>query len=346
MSNYQDRKKVNCRYSFNAIEEKWITKEKNKEINFKENKKNWIYLLEMLPYPSGKIHMGHVRNYEIADILRRYFYLKGMNVFRPMGWDAFGLPAENAAIENNTQPSIWTHENIKNMKDALEKIGFWYNWEAQITTCNVDYYKHQQEIFLDFYNAGFISRKKDWVNWDPVDKTVLSNEQVDENGKSWRSGAIVEKKEIEQWFLNISKSAKELLEDLDILEGNWPDNVIKMQKNWIGKSIGYIIKFKYQNDYLEVYTTTPEVVFGCTFLAISPESPKAMEINREETLKYINTPKEKRQKVIIGYAFNEYNEMKIPIYIADYVISTYGTGIVMGVPIYSEVDDIFAEKNN
>lgn len=279
------RKKTNCRYSFNAIESFWHKKELNNEINFiKHNKSK--YILEMFPYPSGKIHVGHIRNYEIADILKRYYYLNGYTVFRPMGWDAFGLPAENAALENGISPKQWTEYNIKNMKETLQKINYWYDWDYELKTCDFEYYKHQQKLFIDLYNAGFVSKKEDWVNWDPVDQTVLANEQVDENGLSWRSGAKVQKKQISQWFLNISKYSEELLEDLKLLEGKWPEKVISMQKNWIGKKTGFIIDFLYKSQdneiNLSVFTTSPEVVFGCNFLVISGESKIALVINEKK----------------------------------------------------------------
>ena len=226
------------------IEKKWQNLwAKNKTFKTKTDKsKKKFYCLEMFPYPSGKIHMGHVRNYAIGDVLARYKALEGYNVLHPMGWDSFGMPAENAARQNNLDPKDWTNENIKNMKIQLKELGLSIDWDREISTCSPDYYKHQQEFFLDLFDKGLVYRKENYVNWDPVDQTVLANEQVI-NGKGWRSGAVVERKKLNQWFFNISKFSQKLLDNLDQLE-EWPNKVKIMQKNWIGKSMGAEIKFK------------------------------------------------------------------------------------------------------
>ena len=249
------------RANFKKIQEKW--KDKLDLNNNNKNKK--FYCLEMFPYPSGRIHMGHVRNYTMGDVVARYKSLKGFNVLHPMGWDAFGLPAENASRENNLSPMKWTKENIDQMKKQLKMLGLSIDWSKEIATCDPSYYKHQQELFLDFYNNGLISRKETYVNWDPVEKTVLANEQVI-NGKGWRSNALVERKKLYQWFLNITKFSDDLLDGLKNLDG-WPDKVKLMQKNWIGKSFGCEIIFDIDNtdEKVKVFTTRPDTIFGATF---------------------------------------------------------------------------------
>ena len=219
------------RVNFQAVEKKWQKKFSNFKLSNPEGKK--FYCLEMFPYPSGKIHMGHVRNYTIGDVIARYKFLNGFNVLHPMGWDAFGLPAENASKQNDLHPKEWTYKNIETMKNQLKLLGLSIDWELEIATCDKEYYKHQQEIFIDFYNQGLVSRKETYVNWDPVENTVLANEQVI-NGRGWRSNAIVERKKLSQWFFNITKFSNELLDDLEKLKG-WPNKVKLMQKNWIGK---------------------------------------------------------------------------------------------------------------
>jgi len=259
------------RVNFQAIEKKWQNEFASSKLYNKNGKK--FYCLEMFPYPSGKIHMGHVRNYTIGDVIARYKYLKGFNVLHPMGWDSFGLPAENAARQNNLNPKTWTEENIKTMKQQLKMLGLSIDWDLEISTCNKDYYKHQQELFIDFYNAGLVSRKETYVNWDPIEKTVLANEQVI-NGKGWRSNAVVERKKLSQWFFNITKFSDQLLKDLESLDG-WPEKVRLMQKNWIGKSLGCEIDFKLgiSDTSIKVFTTRPDTIFGATFLAISVDHP-------------------------------------------------------------------------
>ena len=257
------------RYNFKSVENKWQKFwEENKSFKTSEDKtKKKFYCLEMFPYPSGKIHMGHVRNYTIGDVLARFKKLQGFNVLHPMGWDSFGMPAENAARQNNLDPKQWTEQNISVMKNQLKKLGLSIDWEREISTCSPAYYKHEQEFFLELYDKGLVYRKENYVNWDPVDQTVLANEQVID-GKGWRSGAIVERKKLNQWFFNISKFANELLENLDDLE-KWPNKVKVMQKNWIGKSFGCEIKFKIHSEKaineIKCYTTRPDTLFGMSF---------------------------------------------------------------------------------
>src|SRR5210317_438198 len=265
------------RYNFKIIEDKWQKYWESQKIfstKVEKNKKKF-YCLEMFPYPSGKIHMGHVRNYTIGDVLARYKSLQGYNVLHPMGWDSFGMPAENAARQNKLDPKTWTEKNISNMKVQLKRLGLSIDWDREISTCSVDYYKHQQEIFLDLYDKGLVYRKKSYVNWDPIEKTVLANEQVID-GRGWRSGALVERKQLNQWFFKISNFSEELLQDLKLLE-HWPEKVKTMQKNWIGKSNGCEIAFKIEGSKyiksIECYTTRPDTLFGFSFLALSVDHP-------------------------------------------------------------------------
>ena len=244
-----------------------------------------FYCLEMFPYPSGKIHMGHVRNYTIGDVIARYKFMRGFNVLHPMGWDAFGLPAENAARLNNLNPKKWTKENIAVMKKQLKMLGLSIDWDLELSTCDEEYYKHQQELFIDFYNQGLVSRKETYVNWDPVEKTVLANEQVI-NGRGWRSNAIVERKKLSQWFFNITKFSNELLDDLNNLPG-WPDKVKLMQKNWIGKSFGCELSFQVEelNKKIKVFTTRPDTLFGASFIAISVDHEICKNFNEKNKFK-------------------------------------------------------------
>ena len=257
------------RVNFQAIEKKWQDLFSKSSLSHPKGKK--FYCLEMFPYPSGKIHMGHVRNYTIGDVIARFKFMNGYNVLHPMGWDSFGLPAENAARLNNLSPSKWTKENIKTMKKQLKMLGLSIDWNLEISTCDENYYKHQQSLFIDFYNAGLVSRKENYVNWDPVEKTVLANEQVI-NGKGWRSNAVVERKKLSQWFFNITKFSNDLLNDLTKLDG-WPDKVKLMQQNWIGKSFGCEIDFKIINskDKIKIFTTRPDTIFGASFIALSSD---------------------------------------------------------------------------
>ena len=274
------------RYNFQSIEKKWQKIFLKKKI-YKEIKSPKFYCLEMFPYPSGKIHMGHVRNYTIGDVIARFKYLNGYNVLHPMGWDAFGLPAENAARENNLHPKEWTEKNISQMKNQLQMLGFSIDWDLEISTCDENYYKHQQELFIDFYNLGLISRKENYVNWDPVENTVLANEQV-VNGKGWRSGATVERKKLSQWVFNIKLFEEELLKCLDDLN-EWPEKVRLMQKNWIGKSVGCEIDFSVNNikAKIKVFTTRPDTIFGASFLALSIDHPFSNKfINDDKFLRF------------------------------------------------------------
>ena len=305
----------------------------------------------MFPYPSGNIHMGHVRNYVIGDICARYHKLKGDEVIHPMGWDAFGLPAENAAIQFKTHPKDWTLMNIKNMKDQLMKLDLDIDWDREIATCKEDYYKHQQELFIDLYNAGLAYKKDALVNWDPVDQTVLANEQVID-GKGWRTGADVEKKKLSQWFFKITDYAEELLTDLDKLD-LWPDKVKTMQKNWIGKSVGAEIKFKIakENKHLNIFTTRPDTIYGATFIAISVNHPIVNEYVSEKEIEEIKNKfeniKDEKEKIGIKLDINCKHpiiDKEIPVYIANFVLDTYGEGAIFGCPAHDERDYEFAKK--
>ena len=271
------------RINFQVIEKKWQKVFSSSKLYNKDGKK--FYCLEMFPYPSGKIHMGHVRNYTIGDVIARYKFMRGFNVLHPMGWDAFGLPAENAARLNNLNPKKWTKENIAVMKKQLKMLGLSIDWDLELSTCDEEYYKHQQELFIDFYNQGLVSRKETYVNWDPVEKTVLANEQVI-NGRGWRSNAIVERKKLSQWFFNITKFSNELLDDLNNLPG-WPEKVKIMQKNWIGKSFGCELSFQVEelNKKIKVFTTRPDTLFGASFIAISVDHEICKNFNEKNNFK-------------------------------------------------------------
>ena len=345
------------RYNFLNIEKKW---RENKSINAVHNNKSEkkYYCLEMFPYPSGKIHMGHVRNYTIGDVIARYKFLNGYNVLHPMGWDAFGLPAENASRLNKLHPRKWTEENIKVMKNQLKLLGLSIDWDKEISTCDKEYYKHQQELFIDFYNQGLVSRKETYVNWDPIEKTVLANEQVI-NGKGWRSNAIVERKKLSQWFFNITKFSEILLSDLDDLVG-WPDKVKLMQKNWIGKSFGCEMNFKIDGleKEISVFTTRPDTIFGASFIALSVDHELSKDfLKNNEFLQF----KEKCNKTgtteealanaeKLGYnsklfAIHPFiKNKKIPVYFANFVLMDYGKGAIFGCPAHDQRDFDFAKK--
>ena len=347
------------RYNFQSIEKKWqLIFEKKKIYNPKSSKK--FYCLEMFPYPSGKIHMGHVRNYTIGDVIARFKHLNGYNVLHPMGWDSFGMPAENAARQNNLDPKEWTEKNISTMKNQLKKLGLSIDWDREISTCSSDYYKHQQQFFLELYDKGLVYRKENYVNWDPIDQTVLANEQVID-GKGWRSGALVERKKLNQWFFNISKFSEDLLSGLDQLD-EWPNKVKVMQKNWIGKSFGCEIDFKIEGN-LEVknikcFTTRPDTLFGFSFLAVSIDHPisKLYEKNKEfiefknKCSKTGTTEESIAQAEKIGFktnllAINPLNEsQKVPVYFANFVLMDYGFGAVFGCPAHDQRDLDFALK--
>jgi len=347
------------RANFQLIEKKWQSFFQNKKLYRKQDSPKF-YCLEMFPYPSGKIHMGHVRNYTIGDVIARYKYLSGFNVLHPMGWDSFGLPAENAARENNLHPKVWTKKNISQMKKQLKMLGLSIDWDLEISTCDESYYKHQQELFIDLYNKGLVSRKENYVNWDPVEQTVLANEQVID-GKGWRSGATVERKKLSQWVFNITKFADDLLNDLDTLK-NWPEKVRLMQKNWIGKSIGCEIEFKLLNDNskLKIFTTRPDTIFGASFLAISIDHPlcKKLELKKdflafkEECLKAGTTEESLALAEKKGYQTNFFvqhpfiKNKKLPIFVANFVLMEYGSGAIFGCPAHDQRDLDFAKKYN
>ena len=321
--------------------------------------KEKFYALSMFPYPSGNLHMGHVRNYVITDLIARFQRFQGKVVLHPMGWDAFGLPAENAAIERGINPDKWTKQNIAHMKSQLKLLGLSVDWDREFATCDENYYVWTQFLFLELHKAGLVYQKESEVNWDPIDNTVLANEQVDSEGKSWRSGAIVEKKLLTQWFLKITDYAEELLQDLEKLN-EWPERVKIMQENWIGKSIGTNINFKikeFKKEKIQVFTTRPDTLFGVTYLAISVNHPLIKKISdnkilsKLENLKiYLQESKDKDQKKI-GIptnliAINPINSKEVPIWIASYVLDEYGTGAVMGVPAHDERDFEFAKINS
>ena len=347
------------RLNFQAIEKKWqSTFEKQKLYNSKSYKK--FYCLEMFPYPSGKIHMGHVRNYTIGDVIARFKFMNGYNVLHPMGWDAFGLPAENAAKENKLHPKKWTEKNISEMKRQLKLMGLSIDWDLEVSTCDEKYYKHQQEIFIDFYNKGFVKRKENYVNWDPVEQTVLANEQV-VNGKGWRSGAVVERKKLSQWFFDITKFSEELLKGLESLQ-NWPEKVKIMQKNWIGKSVGCEIKFNVldENKPINVFTTRPDTIFGASFIAVSVDHPicnKFLKDNnynkfKEDCLKVGTTEEALANAEKIGFNTKLFAEhpfikgKKLPVYVANFILMDYGTGAIFGCPAHDQRDLDFAKKYN
>jgi len=352
------------RYNFNIIEKKWQNFwDKNQSFKTTVNKnKKKFYVLEMFPYPSGKIHMGHVRNYTIGDVLARYKSMQGYNVLHPMGWDAFGMPAENAAKDNKLNPKEWTNSNIATMKNQLRKLGLSIDWDREISTCSEEYYKHQQIFFLELLEKKLVYRKENYVNWDPVDETVLANEQVI-NGKGWRSGAPVERKKLKQWFFNISKFSQELLDGLDNLE-NWPNKVKTMQKNWIGKSFGCEIEFKVEGDLpvdkIKCFTTRPDTLFGFSFLALSLDH-KVSEYYKdddnflkfkEECSKTGTTEEAIAVGDKIGFktslkAANPLNpSQKVPVYFANFVLMDYGFGAVFGCPAHDQRDFDFAKKYN
>ncbi len=352
------------RYNFKSIESKWQNYwETNKTFSAKVNKKKKkFYCLEMFPYPSGKIHMGHVRNYTIGDVLSRYKLQRGFNVLHPMGWDSFGLPAENAAKLNKLDPKEWTEKNISNMKTQLKKMGLAIDWDREISTCSPNYYKHQQKFFLDLFDKGLVYRKENYVNWDPIDQTVLANEQV-VNGKGWRSGAVVERKKLNQWFFNINKFADDLLENLDKLK-NWPSKVKTMQKNWIGKSFGCELNFAIEGNSsvkeIKCFTTRPDTLFGISFLAVSVDHPiSKFYIDDDKFIKFKNecsktgtTEESIAHAEKLGFKTNLLainplnNDQKVPVYFANFVLMDYGFGAVFGCPAHDQRDLDFAIKYN
>ena len=339
------------------VENKWQKFFEEKKIfNTKKTKKKF-YCLEMFPYPSGNIHMGHVRNYTLGDVIANYKRLNNYNVLHPMGWDAFGLPAENAAIQNNLHPKEWTLKNITTMKSQLKRLGLSIDWDKEISTCDESYYKHQQILFLSFFKRGLAYKKESYVNWDPVDNTVLANEQVID-GKGWRSGAIVEKKKLSQWFLNITKYSNQLLSSLETLR-RWPEKVKLMQKNWIGKSEGCEIDFDTdrKNLKIKVFTTRPDTIFGASFVAIAPDHPFTENFKNEKNfkdfknlaLKNLGTESSLSTNEKLGFetsffAFHPFTNKKLPIYVANFILMDYGSGAIFGCPAHDQRDLEFALK--
>jgi leucyl-tRNA synthetase len=352
-------------YQASNIESKWQkTWTETGLYDTEENKtKPKFYALSMFPYPSGKLHMGHVRNYVITDVIARLKRMQGYRVLHPMGWDAFGLPAENAAIDRGIPPATWTYQNIAQMRSQLQQLGLSIDWKREVTTCSPEYYKWTQWLFLQFYQAGLAYQKEAAVNWDPIDQTVLANEQVDSEGYSWRSGAKVERKLLRQWFLKITAYAEELLQDLEKLPG-WPERVKLMQENWIGKSSGAYLEFPIvgMNEKIGVFTTRPDTVYGVTYVVLAPEHPLTplvttakqksaveafiQEVARESEIERTAEDKPKRGILTGGKAINPFTGEQIPILIADYVLYEYGTGAVMGVPAHDTRDFKFAKENN
>jgi leucyl-tRNA synthetase len=346
------------RLNFHLIEKKWQSHFAKKNLQRKDGIK--FYCLEMFPYPSGKIHMGHVRNYTIGDVIARYKFLNGYDVLHPMGWDSFGLPAENASKLNNLHPKEWTKKNIETMKSQLKLLGLSIDWSLEISTCDKLYYKHQQELFIDFYNNGFISKKETYVNWDPVEKTVLANEQVI-NGRGWRSNALVERKKLSQWFFNITKLSSELLEDLTKLNG-WPEKVKTMQTNWIGKSKGCELDFSIvtEKENIAVFTTRPDTIFGASFIALSADHPLSKKYaDNGEFIKFkkacdktgtteeaIANAEKIGFKTTLEVIHPFIKDKKLPVYFANFVLMDYGTGAIFGCPAHDQRDFDFAKKYN
>jgi len=323
------------------------------------SKKPRSYILEMFPYPSGRIHIGHVRNYTMGDVLARYKRMTGHEVLHPMGWDAFGMPAENAAMEKGVHPGGWTRDNIENMKKQLKRIGFALDWTRELATCEPEYYGHEQALFLKLYEAGLVYRKESEVNWDPVDMTVLANEQVID-GKGWRSGAEVERRKLSQWFLKITDFADELIEGLGSL-GNWPDKVKLMQENWIGRSQGLECQFKFvgSDDGIDVFTTRPDTMFGASFVAVAADHPVAQKAAENSprlqafiaeckkggtTAAEIDTAEKLGYDTGLSVTHPLDPAWKIPVYVANFVLMDYGTGAVFGCPAHDQRDLDFARK--
>src|SRR5579864_3113597 len=349
------------RYNFRETEAKWQRQwQERRCFEAREDPaRPKYYVLEMFPYPSGKLHVGHVRNYTMGDLVARYRRALGFNVLHPMGWDAFGLPAENAAIAEHTHPAVWTGQNIATMRRQLERMGFAYDWSREIATCHPEYYRHEQKMFLDFLAQGLAYRKESWVNWDPVENTVLANEQVID-GRGWRSGAVVEKRLLSQWNLRITRYSDELLEALKGLD-RWPERVRLMQENWIGRSEGARVLFKLKGraDALEIFTTRPDTLYGASFGAVSPNHPLALELaakdprlqefiaecNRMGTSEAVLETAEKRgfdtgvkalHPLVAGW--------ELPVYVANFVLMEYGTGAIFGCPGHDQRDLDFARK--
>ena len=367
---------MDIKYNPQQIEPKWQKIWAEKQLDKANNdaisdaigaasgsQKKKFYALSMFPYPSGDLHMGHVRNYTITDVIARYKRMQGYQVLHPMGWDAFGLPAENAAIDRNTHPAKWTYANIENMRSQLQQVGLSYDWDRELATCSPSYYKWTQWIFLQLFEAGLAYQKEAKVNWDPIDQTVIANEQVDNEGRSWRSGALVEKRKLRQWFFKITDYAEQLLQDLDKLT-DWPSNVKIMQANWIGKSTGAELSFPIvgSDEKITVFTTRPDTVYGVSYVVLAPEHPLVETLTSSEqkesvekfiqevkNLSEIDRTSDDRPKsgVAIGASvINPFTGKQVPIWIADYVLFEYGTGAVMGVPAHDTRDFTFAKQYN
>lgn len=348
-------------YNHKQTEKKWqkIWEEKQFFKFDTVSSKQKYYVLEMFPFPSGKIHMGHLRNYAIGDVIARFKKMQGFNVLHPIGFDAFGLPAENAALQNKIHPKNWTYSNIENMKSELKSIGFSYDWSRELATCDVDYYKHEQKIFLDFYKKGLAYQKESFVNWDPIDQTVLANEQVID-GKGWRSGAVVEKRKLRQWFLKVSDFSEELLNELKNLKG-WDERVLSMQENWIGKSEGAVVEFGVGQQSIQIYTTRPDTLFGASAIIVSPHHPLATELaENNQTIadfiiecsksavneEAIETAEKKGVNTGLQAIHPLDENIKLPIYIGNFVLMEYGTGAIFACPAHDARDFEFAKKYN
>ncbi len=350
---------MSLRYNFRENEQKWQKAWADASLYKAKNTFPKYYVLEMLPYPSGRLHMGHVRNYTIGDVIARYKHMCGYSVLHPMGWDAFGLPAENAAIQQGIPPEAWTLENVRLMKEELKSLGYSYDWDREILTCSPDYYQYEQKIFLDFLKQGIAYRKESFVNWDPVEGTVLANEQVID-GKGWRSGAAIEQRKLSQWFFKITDFTQSLLDDLSHL-GQWPEQVKTMQVNWIGRSEGALVRFPVieKEEVLEVFTTCPETLFGASFLGIAPDHPFVEKLALENpalhtfiieckahsaTQKEIDTAEKKGFNIGLTVQHPLLKDQTLPLYVANFVLMDYGTGVVFGCPAHDTRDYDFAVK--
>ncbi len=354
------------RYNAREAEPRWqqVWEERGIFTTSNDDPRKTYYVLEMFPYPSGRIHMGHVRNYTMGDVIARYKRARGFNVLHPMGWDAFGMPAENAAMERKVHPKAWTYENIAAMKAQLKSMGLSLDWTRELATCDPAYYKHQQKMFLDFLRAGLVERKLGKVNWDPVDQTVLANEQVID-GLGWRSGAVVEQREMPQWYFAITKFSEDLLQALDRL-GRWPEKVRIMQRNWIGRSEGLLVRFALDpattpngESELEIFTTRHDTLFGAKFMALSPDHPLALaaaaknpalaafiaECRRHGTAQEVIDTAEKQGFDTGIKAIHPFDpEWKLPVYVANFILMDYGTGAIFGCPAHDQRDLDFVNK--
>src|SRR5579883_2007280 len=354
------------RYNAAEREKHWqkVWTEQKTFLTAEDPSKPKYYVLEMFPYPSGRIHVGHLRNYVMGDVVARYKRAKGFNVLHPFGWDAFGLPAENAAMQQGINPKDWTYGNIDAMRSQLKRVGLSLDWTREFATCDPEYYSQQQRLFLDFYKAGLVYRKKSKVNWDPVDQTVLANEQVID-GRGWRSNAVVEQKELEQWFFKITHYAEELLKGIEELD-KWPEKVRLMQRNWIGKSEGLLMRFRLSGEKLppdcqevEVITTRPDTIFGASFLAVSPGHPLAQKLAKSdaklaefiEECRHIGTAQEEIERaekkgydtgIVAAHPFR--SSTKLPVYVANFILMDYGTGAIFGCPAHDQRNLNYARK--